>query len=437
MEHIGLLISNMDASQLETMLPIIFPDCEQMTPTNVKARIIPNLGNIFISLNTKDVKESNVQQVLCKEWLLEGLEKGANSTSQTSQRRRRRNLSAMAPSTEQEIPVLHDYLTGAVDTSTTMKPLTPAAKYPEDDDANKTTYKFSGKPDLSSIYAPMWLEMKCPEKTSRKDLPPFDPKTRVSYDATKDASALSMDMELENHDFDCIYQALERVDTMATLNDLLKVIVSFSTCGMNATLCCIITKEYDSTNNDKVINQSLYVFPIHYNEIIPLWRSINYLAIYKPHCIFHVNETIMISRCLNNMLPKLSILDLAFCRVKLISNPSHALVYEIVLYDVNEGGVNVVDIGENSKPRTIVIKLPHFGKGVQRNFREVNSLLKIKDIHASDFVIGIQQFDLNSEHTMSHRLQLMPPSISNVEAKAEESTSPPGILDAGMLFFLL
>jgi len=100
------------------------------------------------------------------------------------------------------------------------------------------------------------------------------------------------------------------------------------------------------------------------------------------------------------------IFDTSFCRLRLVSNPNSSSVYEVTFYSQDDenrrDSTFLVNI--NDRRRTIVVKLPHTND-LRRNTNEIKALKMIKDLHASDYVIGIQEFDVANELNRSYALQ--------------------------------
>jgi hypothetical protein len=347
-----------DDSSLKDMLPIIFPSLPVVEMFESQySKVTQCLKDSFLLLNTKiDVDtskymmEEDVQAHLEQSWL--------NNNE-------------------------FDY---CISSFQRYHSPSPAALFPN----KEGMYMFTGKPDFTSAVAPLWLELKLSE-------------VKVFYNSSECLSANPARSKLDtlkkkfsgnvlsSCDYEVIHQGLERVLTTARLNDLLKVIVAISTAGY-VTYCHVITKQFDLENK---IVESLYIFPISNEEIVALWRLINEIALKYPNTIFRYNESVMICRTLNQLFPN-SVVDPMFCRIKLISNPRSSSLYHVIFYDfTNEDYcVNVKE-----QKRSIVIKLPTSNR-FHRNAQEIQILKALKDITASDYVIGIQEFELAKEFSI-------------------------------------
>jgi len=207
-------------SMLQVMLPIIFGESYAERISNIPNIFLEEEEDIFLLLNTKNTLinktvESIAQKALEKSWI---------------------NNSRLA-----EIKV-EDQLSLCVSSWKNVIPVQPAAKFPLDTtDATGEIvekYKFSGKPDIASAVCPMWLELK---------------EGKLLFESQSDWATNNRESNvvrihdigpLREKDFEVIFQAIERVQTTAILNDLLKIIVGFATSGLR-TFCIIIKKSYE------------------------------------------------------------------------------------------------------------------------------------------------------------------------------------------------
>lgn len=170
---------------------------------------------------------------------------------------------------------------------------------------NSSVFKFTAKPDFSSLVCPMTLEIK-----------PHTVANNILNDTT----------------YNLLKESLSRVYCTANLNDTTKRIFSFCTNGRFSWMVYMIRKHTTTTETtESHMHETYYILPITIKSIFQLWHFITSKSTSNPlyYCISH-------AFLISNVLYEHGI-DIAYCSIKKLIH-CMSVVYGIGLYYTDSHG---------------------------------------------------------------------------------------------------
>lgn len=171
-------------------------------------------------------------------------------------------------------------------------------------DSTKDCCTFSSRPDLASLALPLFLELKDS---------PSEVRSGMKY------------VELSSKEYEVIQQVIRRIQSQKKLNDLLKRIICFATCGCRAWMVVFSRSiQRDSQRDGPFLHDHINVCRISIEDIYPLILSLNQQAIQDPFIYVH---------------PDMG--TLAYAMRQLQIHPGYALV-KMIKYE--ENGTRIFEI---------------------------------------------------------------------------------------------
>ena len=239
----------------------------------------------------------------------------------------------------------------------------------------------SGKPDFTSLIAPMFLEIK-------DVLPGTIGNSRANG------------AQMKNHEYDVLEQALNRVRVTANQNELLRRIFCFATTGSRSwlvycerihTLRHISDAVPSKLQRDAILAETYHIIPITATHILSIWKSVSRMAASDKTYYVH-SDAFFLADVLKRMQ-----FDLAYSRVKILGNSGRG---GSIMYGVSPGRPYLATQSKRSymyfSPKaSFAIKI-HQNQHRGNNEVKILQLLKGCKI-AAKYVVGIFSYSFDEK----------------------------------------
>ena len=225
----------------------------------------------------------------------------------------------------------------------------------------------TGKPDCTSLLAPMFLEVK---------------DVCTSYGKAKAEGAA-----LKNHEYDVLNQAIIRVHVTAFQNELIRRIFCFASTGSRSWLVfCERSHDLsisDGSNSLFLLTETYHIIPIESHHILPTWKSITRESAQNKSYYVHSD-----AHFLGDILRHMQI-NMAYSRIKVIGNSGK---YGSIVYGVSPGhpyySAGNKQYSMSFQPKAKFAIKVH--QEQNRGTNEMNVLRRLRDCQfAARYVVGI------------------------------------------------